>query len=308
MSWQSTAPSAASTRACSSAAAVDKNRTALSYCVNQVRTYDYENFVWLIQLPKETRAAIMALRAFNIETALVADSVKEAALAQIRMQWWRDAVDSIYGPKPQPHPVIQTLKQVVGDQPATRYRLQRIVTAREADVCDRQPPASVAGLEAYGEDTAAQLLYLQMAVAGVRDSAADHACSHLGKAVAIATMLRGTTHHARRRQSYIPVDLCAKAGVSQEDIYRGRPSDALSSAVYGVACVAKGHLDEARELRPKVPMEARPLLLPAAACGLYLDALQRAGFDPFAPALQRGGFSPLWHQLVVKWRLLRGDY
>ena len=105
------------------------------------RTYDYENFVWLVQLPKvwmllhtvfllrkrlpawmvalvppsnlqETRAAVMALRAFNVETALVADSVKEAALAQIRMQWWRDAVDSLYGPKPQPHPVIQALKQV----------------------------------------------------------------------------------------------------------------------------------------------------------------------------------------------------
>lgn len=53
----------------------------------------------------------MALRAFNVETALVADSVKEAALAQIRMQWWRDAVDGLYGPKPQPHPVIQALKQ-----------------------------------------------------------------------------------------------------------------------------------------------------------------------------------------------------
>lgn len=72
--------------------------------------------------------------------------------------------------------------------------------------------------------------------------------------------------------------------------------------------VPQGHLDEARELRPKVPAEARPLLLPAVACGLYLDALQRAGFDPFAPALQRGGFSPLWHQLAVKWRLLRGEY
>ena len=72
--------------------------------------------------------------------------------------------------------------------------------------------------------------------------------------------------------------------------------------------VPQGHLDEARELRPKVPAEARPLLLPAVACGQYLDALQRAGFDPFAPALQRGGFSPLWHQLAVKWRLLRGEY
>ena len=75
-----------------------------------------------------------------------------------------------------------------------------------------------------------------------------------------------------------------------------------------ISAVLQGHLEEARELRPKVPAEARPLLLPAVAAGLYLDALQRAGFDPFAPALQRGGFSPLWHQLAVKWRLLRGEY
>ena len=75
-----------------------------------------------------------------------------------------------------------------------------------------------------------------------------------------------------------------------------------------VPAMPQGHLDEARELRPKVPAQARPLLLPAVACGLYLDALQRFGFDPFAPALQRGGFSPLWHQLAVKWRLLRGAY
>ena len=38
----------------------------------------------------------------------------------------------------------------------------------------------------------------QLAVAGVRDAAADHACSHLSKAVAIATLLRGTSFHAQR--------------------------------------------------------------------------------------------------------------
>jgi hypothetical protein len=39
---------------------------------------------------------------------------------------------------------------------------------------------------------------VQTAAAGVRDAAADHACSHLGKAVALATLLRGTSHHAQR--------------------------------------------------------------------------------------------------------------
>ena len=85
-------------------------------CLQAVFLFTKRPPAWMVALVplsnlQETRAAVMALRAFNVETALVADSVKEAALAQIRMQWWRDAVDSLYGPKPQPHPVIQALKQ-----------------------------------------------------------------------------------------------------------------------------------------------------------------------------------------------------
>jgi hypothetical protein len=57
-----------------------------------------------------------------------------------------------------------------------------------------------------------------------------------------------------------------------------------------------------------VPREARPLLLSSVGTGLYLDALERAGFDPFGPNLAKGGFSPLWHQLVVKGRLLRSSF
>lgn len=36
-------------------------------------------------------------------------------------------------------------------------------------------------------------------------------------------------------------------GVSQEEIYRGKPSETLSSVVYGVACVAKVRNSAARE-------------------------------------------------------------
>jgi hypothetical protein len=48
-------PSAArlSTRGYATATtAPDKLRQAFSYCVDQVRTHDYENYVWCTQLPK----------------------------------------------------------------------------------------------------------------------------------------------------------------------------------------------------------------------------------------------------------------
>ena len=35
------------------------------------------------------------------------------------------------------------------------------------------------------------------------------------------------------------MDLCAKEGVSQEDIYRGKASEGLSNVVFQVASIAK---------------------------------------------------------------------
>jgi hypothetical protein len=54
----------------------------------------------------------MVLRAFNVETALVADAAKEVQLAQIRMQWWKDAIATAYTAAPLQHPVVQGLAQV----------------------------------------------------------------------------------------------------------------------------------------------------------------------------------------------------
>ena len=64
-------------------------------------------------LLQELRAAVFALRAFNIETGLVGEHVHESNLIPVRMQWWRDAVNSMYGERrPVQHPVVSALSQV----------------------------------------------------------------------------------------------------------------------------------------------------------------------------------------------------
>lgn len=60
---------------------------------------------------QELRAALIALRCFNVETGLVGENVKETGLLPIRMQWWRDAVNSIYRERPIKHPAVQALAQ-----------------------------------------------------------------------------------------------------------------------------------------------------------------------------------------------------
>ena len=269
---------------------------------------------------QELRAPVLALRAFNAETALIGEHAKSEPLVMMRCQvreaaagsprpparqqpssaagsprqparqqdsdgpthlllatpqWWRDAVNAAYKGPPPEQPVATALAAALaGGAGLTRYRLQRMVTTREEDLLRAGPPPSLAALEAYGEGTASQLLYLQMEAAGLASVDADHAASHLGKALGIAAVLRGTQHHAQRctpclvcpapggwprsalfppgphspgrpparlcrRRTYLPQDLCQKHGVSEEDILGGRASSALQDVTLEVAAAAK---------------------------------------------------------------------
>ena len=55
---------------------------------------------------------MIAIRCFNVETGLIGENTKETGLLPIRMQWWRDAVNSVFRDTPVKHPVIQALAQV----------------------------------------------------------------------------------------------------------------------------------------------------------------------------------------------------
>lgn len=152
----------------------------------------------------------------------------------------------------------------------------------------------------------------QLAAAGVAHRDADHAGSHLGRAVGITTLLRGTAAHAAARRCYLPVDLCAEARVSQEDVYAGVVSEGLRDVVHKVASLAKGHLDEARKLAPRLPPSAAGVMLPAVAVGRYLEALEARNFDPYDARLIRdhggAGSAPLSYVFAVKWHQWRGTY
>lgn len=69
---------------------------------------------------------------------------------------------------------------------------------------------SIATLENYGEKTHGSLLYLTLESLHIRNTEADEAAKHLGKALGIVTILRGFPVHARLGQRYLPNDLMLK--------------------------------------------------------------------------------------------------
>ncbi|CAM6096183.1 unnamed protein product [Calypogeia fissa] len=285
-------------------------RPAFSYCVQQVRKYDYEHYLPLLHLPASIRRAAFAIRAFNVETAKAGDTARDPNLAVMRLIWWRDAVEGMYKKAPVEHPVAKALAAVIDDHRLSKRWFTRLIEARVSDLEMTTAPVSVEEVERYAESTASALLYLTLEAAGVLNTAADHAASHIGKAEGLALLVRATPVHGAKRRTYIPVDIAAKFGLSQEEIYRGQNAESLADAVHEMASVANAHLGKARALSSSVPKEAAPVLLPAVSAGSLLQSLERYNFNVFDPMISRGvcGVSPLWMQLQLKWHAYRGTY
>ena len=56
------------------------------------RSGDPDRALAALFAPRETRADLLALYAFNVELARIAEQVTEPELGAIRLQWWREAL------------------------------------------------------------------------------------------------------------------------------------------------------------------------------------------------------------------------
>ena len=68
-----------------------------NYCIDLVKKCDFDAYLSGLLVPQSSRAAYFAVRAFNVEIAMIKDQTHGNLLAgRMRFQWWRDLLDEIY--------------------------------------------------------------------------------------------------------------------------------------------------------------------------------------------------------------------
>ncbi|XP_053743498.1 NADH dehydrogenase (ubiquinone) complex I, assembly factor 6 isoform X1 [Synchiropus splendidus] len=256
-----------------------------NYCLDLVRSRDYDGFLSSILLPEEARRSSLALRAFNVELAQVKDSVTQKSIGLMRMHFWKAAIEEIYRDEPPNQPVATELWRAVRKHHLTKRWLLRIIAEREKDLDDRAY-RNLQELETYSEHTQSSLLLLLLQCLGVADVHADHAASHVGKSMGIVTCLRATPYHSSRRRVYLPMDICMLHGASQEDFIRCSRDQKVKDVAYDIASQAHVHLEHARSFRHNVPAAAAPALLQTVVLEDFLQRLRKVDFDLFHPSLQ----------------------
>jgi NADH dehydrogenase [ubiquinone] 1 alpha subcomplex assembly factor 6 len=272
-----------------------------------VRQHDRDRFLTALFAPAERRQDLFALYAFNYEIARVREVVSETLLGRIRLQWWRDALDEIYGARAvRRHEVVEPLAAAIRGRGLSRAHFDRLIDAREQDLAD-EPLPSLAALEAYAEATSSRLLFLALEVLGESGATALAAARAAGIAYALAGLLRAIPFHARAKRLYLPQDRVAAAGVAVDrELFELRSSPALRRVVAEVAALAQRHLEEARALSSAVAQPALAALLPAVLARADLARLARTGFDPFEPRLARPDPLRSWRLAVAALRRRTG--
>lgn len=272
----------------------------LSECAALVRDFDRDRYLSAMFAPAEKREGLLALYAFNIELARIAEVVSELILGEIRLQWWREAVAGVFAGAPCEHPIVRALYDLKVAGFLNRDLMERMIEARAADL-EEAPFATLDDLERYAADTAGALMAL--AAHALDPHAPGEVAVAAGTVWGLSGILRAVGYHAAQGRVLLPRDLMAHAGVDPHDLIKGRGSAQLSDVTLRVYARAETLLAAVHERRGRLSRLAAPALLPVALAESDLHALKRARFNPLAPDLQRQRPGRL---LKLMWRGLWG--
>ena len=224
----------------------------LTACAALVERADAERFRAVMAAPVESRRLLFPLYAMNVEVARAPWVTAESMIAEMRLQWWRDALAEIAeGREVRRHEVVTPLAAALPAELA--QRLDALVAARRWDIY-RDPFEDAAHFEHYLDDTSGTLLWAAARGLGEAD---EEVVRDAGWALGLANWLRAVPE--LERQNRLPL------------------VDGRSEAVSELAERGLKRLAQARARRGDVSKAAAPAML---AVWRARPVLRAAARDP----------------------------
>lgn len=242
---------------------------------NIVRTSEPDRYIAALFAPAEKRAHLFALYALNHELGHIAEAVREPMMAEIRLQWWRDALEEARAGKPRGHDVLQGMADVFAHTEIPPELLDAVIDARSFDASS-ETFADMGALESYADATSGNLMRIAASILG---EPADELSREAGIAYALAGILRAVPFHAARRKLFLPLEVLAAEKLDAEDVFAAREIPKIKRVFETIADAARTHLANTKHL-PK-PRKALAAVMPAAAVPAYMKIMTKRDFNPF---------------------------
>ncbi|WP_427451169.1 squalene/phytoene synthase family protein [Litorimonas sp. WD9-15] len=239
-----------------------------------LKSADPDRYRAALMAEEQGRRDLLTLYAFHYELAKVPDVTTEPMLGEIRYQWWRDAVDEIYGEgEVRRHEVSTLLSEMVKRRDIPRFWIDRLIDGRARDL-DPRPFADLEEAREYCRQTSGILIQIAAKTLGVD---AGEGVLKAGEAWGLTGLARAYGYYHDRMLSELKF----------EDLVK-------------VAGNAHG---EARAQLAQSPAEIFPAIAYAALIPGFVKRLSKSGFDP---KVEKVDYSPVAKQARLMMAGLRG--
>lgn len=246
-------------------------------CAAIVQKGDPDRFAAAMASPVAARRVLFPLYAFNVEVSRAPWITQEPMIAEMRLQWWRDALEEIgAGGSVRRHEVVTPLSKIL--EPDHVEVLDRLVASRRWDIY-KDAFEDAAHFESYFNETAGGLM--QTAAKLLAPEVSTEAMHHIkraGYATGLARFLQAVP--ALEAQSRIPL------------------IDGRADAISALAEEGLRRFGARSQIRRCIDRHARPALTEAF---LTREILSQAARDPHRVADGRLAVHPVKRSFLL-WR------
>jgi phytoene synthase len=245
------------------------------YVTALVRAHDLPRYYATLFSPAALRPDLLAIYGLAAEIARVPDQVREPALGEIRLAWWRDSLAGAVGAGGSGAPALSAAAAAI-----MRHRLpiapfEALIEARSADLYS-DLPATLNDLEGRLGETESALFQLAAILSGAPAPASAEAAGHAGIAYGIGRRLSRFASERAKGRTILPADLLGGLGLAAADVFAASPPAGIAEAVLALVDVARRHLALACRSVAALPRAARPVFLPLAVVAALLDRVAGA--------------------------------
>ncbi|MEE9453991.1 MAG: squalene/phytoene synthase family protein [Paracoccaceae bacterium] len=200
-------------------------------CADMVRANDPDRYLATMAAPVIARVGLFALYAFNLEIARAPWASGEAIIAEMRLQWWHDAIDDLYAGTIRAHQILAPLAEVIARHDLPQNLFLSMINARRFDIY-RDPHADSTAFDIFINATSGNLMQLAAMALGASPAALP-VISDFAYGAGVANLLRAVPElQARGRKPLVLTpDAHARSAVQSLQTARRKRAEVDTTAL-----------------------------------------------------------------------------
>jgi phytoene synthase len=271
--------------------------TPTEYCRDKAAASGSSFYYSFRMLAPDTRHAITAFYALCRELDDIVDECSEAAVARIKLAWWRDEIGRLHAGSPT-HPVTLALHASTAARSIPGEWLEEIVDGMEMDL-DQQRYADFKSLLLYCHRAAGVVGQAAAEIFGYRNRQTLKYAHELGIAFQLTNIIRDVGEDAMRGRIYLPLEELRQFSVTPAEILNRQHSDRFRALMQFQYERAIQSYERAMALLPAEDRKSQRAGLAMAA--IYRALLEEIRRDAFRVLERRISLPPL-RKLWLAWK------